>query len=505
MSIGQWQVSIVVACYMVLMIIVGGIYYKRNKSADAYLLGDRKLGVWVCAISAEASDMSGWLMLGLPGLVYVTGVGEAFWTAIGLILGTYINWLFVAKRLRIYTKKANNSITIPDYFSNRFRDSKKILMLFSAVFILFFFIIYFASGFAACGKLFSAVFGLDYTLMMIISALVIIAYSFVGGFLAVSTTDLIQGILMFFALLTVVIVGILTVGGGQIPQNIGSINGFLNIWGANDPTTNTFSEFSVLKIISILAWGLGYFGIPHVLIRFMAIEEQNKLSHSRRIAMVWVIVSLAAAILIGVIGRSYFGGEFLGAQSETIFVQLSIALLPALVTGVMVSAVLAAAMSTSDSQLLVVSSAISHNFYCYIKRLFTKQAASQKELLLVARITVIASSLVAIFFALDENSSVFKIVSYAWAGFGATFGPVILLSLFWVRMNKWGALAGMISGALTVVVWKEWLNPIGGIFKLYELLPAFIIATVMIFVVSLLTPKPSDEIVEEFMAVNDEV
>ncbi len=495
----QIQILIAMIVYMGLMIAVGSIYYKRNQSADAYLLGDRKLGPWVCAISAEASDMSGWLLMGLPGLAYATGVGEVFWTAVGLAVGTYLNWLLVAKRLRKYTKIAGNAITLPDYFSNRFRDKKKILMIFSAVFILFFFMIYLASGFSACGKLFNAIFGLDYTTMMIISAVVIIAYSVIGGFLAVSMTDLIQGMLMFFALLVIVVVGLAAVGGiEQMGANIAGINGYLNIWGVNDPTTNTFVGYSALDIISILAWGLGYFGMPHILLRFMAIDEVAKIKRSRRIATVWVVISLAAAIFIGIIGRALFGEIFMDGKSETIFIQLSSTLLPALIAGVMITGILASAMSTADSQLLVTSSAISNNFY----KNFVRKQASQKELLNVARITVVVVSLLAILFALDEESSVFKIVSYAWAGFGATFGPVVILSLFWKRMNLWGALAGMVSGATTIIVWKEVLKKLGGVFTIYELLPGFIVAVIFIIGVSLLTPKPSKEITDEFESVN---
>ena len=483
--------------YMVLMIVIGAIYAKRNKNSEDYLLGGRKLGPWVGALSAEASDMSSWLLMGLPGLAYLTGIGEVFWTAVGLAAGTYLNWLFVAKRLRKYTKVAGNAITLPDYFSNRFKDKQKVLMSLSAVLILLFFVIYLASGFAAMGKLFHSLFGLDYTLMMVIGAVVIIAYSVIGGFLAVCTTDLIQGILMFFALLGIVALSYITLAGEGLAASVSGINGFLNIWGVNDAATNTFTSFSALEIISILAWGLGYFGMPHILLRFMALRKTSQVKKSRRIATVWVVIALGAAIMIGLLGRALLNGTLMNGTHETVFSALATGLLPALLAGVLVSGILASTMSTSDSQLLTVASAISKNFFQGI----IKKNASDKQILIVSKVTVIVAALIGILFALDENSSVFGIVSYAWAGFGATFGPLVLLSLFWKRMNKWGALAGMLSGAATVIVWKEVLKTLGGVFGIYELLPGFIVATVSIILISLITNPPSQEIVAEFESV----
>ncbi len=497
MTSDQIQILIAMFAYMAMMIVIGAMYAKRNKNAEDYLLGGRKLGPWVGALSAEASDMSGWLLMGLPGLAYLTGIGEVFWTALGLAVGTYLNWLFVAKRLRKYTKAAGNSITLPDYFSNRFRDKQKILMSLSAVLILLFFVIYLGSGFAAMGKLFQSLFGLDYTMMMVISAVVIIVYSVVGGFLAVCTTDLIQGILMFFALLAIVVLGYVALAGETIAANVAGINGFLSIWGVNDPATNTFVQFSALDIISILAWGLGYFGMPHILLRFMAIRKTGQIAKSRRIAVVWVVIALGAAVLIGIIGRAFLGDSLMNGTHETVFAALATTLLPALIAGVLISGILASTMSTSDSQLLTVASAISKNFFHGL----IKKNASDKQILVISKITVIVAALVGILFALDENSTVFGIVAYAWAGFGATFGPVVLLSLFWKRMNKWGALAGMLSGAATVIIWREILKPMGGVFGIYELLPGFIVALLLIFVVSLLTRPPSQEIVTEFETV----
>lgn len=494
----QIQILIAMGLYMAMMIIVGAIYSKRNNSSSDYLLGGRKLGPWVTAMSAESSDMSGWLLMGLPGAAYLTGIGEVFWTALGLAVGTYLNWLFVAKRLRKYTKVAGNAITLPDYFSNRFRDKKKILMSIAAVLILLFFVIYLGSGFAAMGKLFKSLFGLDYTLMMIISAVVIIAYSVVGGFLAVCTTDLIQGVLMFFALLAIVFFGYAAVGGAdQIAAQLSGVNGYFSIWGVNNPVDNSFTQYGALDIISILAWGLGYFGMPHVLLRFMAIRKTNQIKQSRRIATVWVVIALGAAILIGVIGRALLGNVLMNGAQETVFSALATTLFPALIAGVLISGILASTMSTSDSQLLAAASVISKNFFHGL----VKKNATDKQILTVSKVTVIGAALVGILFALDEKSTVFGIVSYAWAGFGATFGPLVILSLFWKRMNKWGALAGMIGGAATVIVWNELLNPLGGIFGIYELLPGFIVALVAIVVVSLMTKVPSQEIIDEFDSV----
>lgn len=489
----QVQILIAMLVYMAAMIIVGTIYIKRNKSADDYLLGGRKLGPWVCAMSAEASDMSGWLLMGLPGLAYMTGIGEVFWTAVGLTLGTYINWLFVAKRLRSYTKVAGNAITLPDYFSNRFKENKKMLMVIAALLILVFFSIYIASGFIAIGTLFSSLFNLDYTLMMLIGAAVIILYSLLGGFLAVSTTDLIQGILMFFSLVILSILGYIAIGGGeQMAANLAHLDGFFRIGGSVQD--GVFTQYSALDIASILAWGLGYFGIPHILLRFMAIKSPKLIKKSRRIATTWVIIAFAASIFIGLLGRAYFGDALAGGMQETVFAELAVTLLPALIAGVMVSGILASTMSTSDSQLLVTASALSKNFYKGI----IKKDATDKQVLRASKIAVLIAAVVAIGIALINSDTIFDVVSYAWAGFGATFGPLVIMSLFWKRITRWGALAGMIGGAATVFVWKEALNPLGGVFGIYELLPAFIVSLVCIVVVSLLTKKPSAEIIEEF-------
>jgi len=491
------QILIAMFMYMAMIVIIGIVYYRKTKDSSDYFLGGRNLGPWVGALSAEASDMSSWLLMGLPGLAYATGLGEAFWTAVGLAAGTYLNWKFIAARLRRYTQVANDSITLPDYFSNRFHDNGKILMSIAAIFILIFFTIYTATGFVACGKLFNSIFGLDYTLMMFVSAVIIVVYTAVGGFLAESTIDSIQGTLMFFALIFVLVAGTVATGGiGAVGQNINELPGFFDIFAVMDTATKSEIPFGALSIISALAWGLGYFGMPHILLRFMAIRTTDEIKRSKIIAMIWVIISLGVAVLIGIVGRAYLGEVLSGADSEKIFVEMSIKLIPSLLAGVILSAILAATMSTADSQLLVTSSAISNNIF----KGLIKQNASEKQIMWVARATVIVVAIIASFMALDPNSSIFGLVKYAWAGFGATFGPLVLMSLFWKRMTRNGALAGMVTGGVTVIVWKEAISKLGGIFTVYEILPAFILSLIAIVLVSLLDKEPSAEIQAEFDA-----
>lgn len=487
--------------YMLVMLLVGVWYARRNKTADDYYLGGRKLSPLVAAMSAEASDMSSWLLMGLPGLAYLSGVSEAAWTAIGLAVGTYINWLVVARRMRRYTVVANNSITIPDFFSNRFHDKSRLLMSASAIIILIFFVPYTASGFAACGKLFGTIFGMEYLPAMLVSALVLVLYTAIGGFLAASFTDLIQSILMSVALIVVLIFGVVTAGGfGAVIDNANSMPGFLNIFENYLPASNTSEPYGFLTIVSTLAWGLGYFGMPHILLRFMAINDEKKLKQSRRIASIWVVISLGVAICIGVVGAAALKGAFsTSAESETIFIRIAEMLgrngvFPALFAGVILAGILAATMSTADSQLLVASSSVSQNFY---KGLIRKKA-SNKEVMWVSRITIVVIAVIAAVIALDPNSSIFEIVSFAWAGFGAAFGPLVLFALFWKRTTTAGAFAGMISGGAMVFIWKFLLNPLGGIWAIYELLPAFVLACVVTVAVSLLTKKPSAEIEAEF-------
>lgn len=493
--------------YMVLVVTVGLIYSKRNKSSEDFFLGGRSLGPWVTAMSAEASDMSSWLLMGLPGLAYLTGFASAGWTAIGLAVGTWFNWRFVAYRLRNYSHLAGNAITIPDFFSNRFHDSKRILMTLAAIIIFFFFIIYTSSGFAALGKLFNSLFGFDYTLMMIIGAIVVVAYTIVGGFLAESTTDFMQGTLMFFSLIIIVIAGTLESGGiGRIAEVVASMDGFGSLFASHNRVTGAAVPISFLEIISSMAWGLGYFGMPHVLLRFMAIRDSKELTKSRRIAMVWVVISLFTAVLIGIIGVAAVpnllegsAANQLSAKSETIFIVMTQLLgkysgLLVVLVGFILSGILAATMSTSDSQLLITSSAVSQNFFKGV----LKKEASNNQVMWVSRATIIVVAIIGAILAADPNSSIFGIVSYAWAGFGAAFGPLMLLSLFWKRINFAGALAGMLSGFLGVVVWKNFIGPLGGMWGIYELLPAFIFSGVCILVVSLLTKAPGAAIQKEF-------
>lgn len=496
-------VSIVL--YLLMILYVGIRYSKKNNNVDDFYLGGRRLGPLVTAMSAEASDMSSWLLMGLPGLAYLSGICDAGWTAIGLAIGTYVNWLIVAKRLRHYSHHCNNSITIPDFFSNRYRDSKNILLGISALIIVIFFIPYTGSGFAACGKLFSSLFGIDYHVAMIVSALIIIAYTCLGGFLAASTTDLIQSIIMTIALIIVLGFGINVAGGlDAVIENAKSLPGYLSMNSLYDPATGKETSYGILKIASMMAWGLGYFGMPHILLRFMAIKDSKKIKTSRRIASIWVVISLAVAIFIGVIGlaMSNSGAIETLKDSETIIVRISSLLstygvIPALIAGVILAGIMASTMSTSDSQLLAASSSVSQNI---LPKVF-KINISEKASMIVARITLVVIAIIGVIIAWDPNSSVFGIVSFAWAGFGATFGPVMLFALFWKRSNKYGAIAGMIVGGIMVFVWKYVIAAFGGIWSIYELLPSFICASIAIIIVSLATKAPEKEIIDEFEEV----
>lgn len=500
-------IMIAIAIYLIAMLGVGIYCSKKNNNVDDFYLGGRKLGPFVTAMSAEASDMSSWLLMGLPGVAYLTGVADAAWTAIGLAIGTYFNWLIIAKRIRIYSHVADNSITVPDFFSRRYRDNKNILMCISAIVIIVFFIPYTASGFAACGKLFSSLFGVDYVWAMIISAVVIVGYTATGGFLAASATDLIQSIFMTVALIIILLFGVKVAGGWDtIITDVQAMPGYLNMTETYSVATGTAEPYSLLTIVSVLAWGLGYCGMPHILLRFMAIEDKEKLTLSRRVASIWVVISMAIAVSIGIVGYAMTKANAIpfleGSTSETIIVRIADLLsqqgmLAAFVAGIILAGILAATMSTADSQLLAASSSVSQN----LLRGFFKVNISEKTAMTIARITVIVISIIAIFLARDPNSSVFGIVSFAWAGFGASFGPVVVFALFWKRSNKYGALAGMIAGGVMVFVWKYLVAPLGGAFGIYELLPAFITGALVNIIVSLATPAPEKEIVEEFELV----
>ena len=509
MSTSQICIVATIVVYLVAMVLVG-VYCSRKGaggSSHEFYLGGRKLGPVVTAMSAEASDMSSYLLMGLPGLAYLCGVAEVGWTAIGLAIGTYLNWLIVAKRLRRYSAHIG-AITVPSFFSRRYRDEKYVLSCIAAVVILIFFIPYTASGFKAIGTLFNSLFGVNYHVAMIVGAIVVIGYTVLGGFLAVSTTDLIQSIVMTFALVFIVFFGISQAGGWEsVTANATSMPGYLNLTQGYDAATNQAGSFPALSIVSTLAWGLGYFGMPHILLRFMAIREEKELNLSRRIATVWVVISMAIAIAIGVIGLAVTKAgsiPFLGssAEAETIIIQLANLMsqhgfLLIIAAGVIISGILAATMSTADSQLLAAASSVSQD----LMQDFFGIKLSAKTTMLVARLTVLVIAVISIFLAWDPNSSVFRVVSFAWAGFGAAFGPVVLFALFWKRSNKWGALAGMVSGGVMVFVWKYLIAPMGGAWSIYELLPAFLVASVAIVVVSLLTPAPEKAIVDEFEAV----
>lgn len=495
--------SVIFIIYLGIMLGIGVYFYKQNKSQTDYFLGGRNLNFWVTSMSAQASDMSGWLLMGLPGTAFLLtknlGMAEAVWTAAGLAVGTYLNWLFLAKRLRNYSEKSSNSITIPTFLENRFRDKTHLIRIISAVFIVIFFLIYTAAQFSAGAKLFNTVFGIDYTVALIIGALVIVSYTFLGGFSAVCWTDLIQGILMFFAIILLPIFAVVKLGGSAKTFDLAaSIAGLSNGFGLSD-WTGIGSGLGLLSIISIAAWGLGYFGQPHILSRFMGIRNAKDIKPARRLAMVWVISTLTAAVILGVIGKAYIStvvsaDELAVMDGERIFIYMTQHLLTGpiatILAGILLTAILAAIMSTADSQLLVASSAVSED----IGRTIFKEI-NDKNSILISRISVIAIALVAFIIASDPDSSVFDLVAYAWAGFGAAFGPAILMSLYWKRMNWQGTLAGILSGGITVLIWRNFIK---SYINLYELLPAFIISAIFIIIVSLLTAKPDKEIEKEF-------
>ena len=504
MTKAQIGIMISIVVYLAVVVLIGFIFSRRTKNVGDFYLGGRKLGPLVTAMSAEASDMSSWLLMGLPGVAYLCGIADAGWTAIGLAAGTYLNWLIVAKKLRNYSAKIG-AITIPDYFAIRYRDKSKVLMAVAALVIIVFFVPYTASGFAACGKLFGTLFGIDYHLAMVVSAIIIVGYTSMGGFNAASTTDFIQSIIMSIALVVVLGFGVAQAGGmDSVIQNAQSLSGYLTMFKTHDAATNTASPYSALTIASTLAWGLGYFGMPHILLRFMAIEDPKKIALSRRVASVWVVISMGVAVLIGIVGLGMVNRGALGAleDSETIIVQIANLLsqkgmIFALIAGVILAGILASTMSTADSQLLAASSSMSENILGGVFKL----KLSETSQMVVARVTLIVISVIGVVLAWDSTSSVFKIVSFAWAGFGAAFGPVMLLSLFWKRSNKYGAIAGMLAGGIMIFVWKFGIRPLGGILDIYELLPAFLIGLAVNVIVSLVTPKPEQDIIDTFEEV----
>jgi sodium/proline symporter len=492
--------------------IVIGLWYARksNTNPEEYFLANRGFGPWVAALSAEASDMSGWLLMGLPGVAYFTGYGEAFWTALGLFIGTWVNWALVAKRLRAYSQITDNAITLPEFFSKRFHDEKRILLAIAALISLVFFSIYVGAQFITFGKLFSYVFNTNMVAMVILGAALVLTYTLLGGFMAVGMTDLVQGLLMVTALLLVLVFGFFNAGGmAGIARNLADFPRFTDFFGIATPAmengvqkvVNGVPQFGpggnygFLSILSTMAWGLGYFGMPQVLIRFMAIKKTSMIRPSRNIAVVWCFLAQTAAVLIGIIGRAYLPGLLTTASdAENIFIHLGIRFFPPLLAGLVISGILAASMSSSDSYMLIVASSLANDIF---KDLFKKDA-SEALVMWVARITMLAVTVFGICIALSGNQSIFRVVSYAWAGLGAAFGPLILFSLFWKRTTFRAAVAGMLSGGVMVILWKNLISKLGGVFAIYELLPAFIVSALVIFLVSLATEKPPAEIEAEF-------
>ncbi|MBQ5749388.1 MAG: sodium/proline symporter [Oscillospiraceae bacterium] len=493
-----------IAMVVYMMAVVGiGIYFSKraNRNAEAYFLGGRTLGPWVAAFSAEASDMSGWLLMGLPGLAYWTGLAEAGWTAIGLFVGTYFNWLIVSKRLRRYSERLD-TFTLPGFFSRRFHEKHNLIQLIASLFIIVFFTVYAGQCLAACGKLFVNLFDLQYHEMMILAAVFVLLYTFLGGFLAESASDFMQAIIMVLALVAIVALAVVNAGGvDAVIANAKNIDGFLSLSKVATPSTteaNVFGSanpYSILTIASSMAWGLGYFGMPQVLLRFMGIRSEGELTRSRRVACIWLFIAMGAALLIGIVGRSVPGLQYLSnADAENIFIDTAVTFLSPLLAGLACAGILAASISSSDSYLLISTSALAENVYHGI----LKKNASDKQVMLVSRIAMAVITIIAMVIAWDANSTIFGITSFAWAGFGATFGPLMIFSLFWKRVNQYGALAGMVVGGSMVFIWKYVFAPMGGVFAIYELLPAFIIGSIALVVVSLLTPAPSAEVTEDF-------
>lgn len=495
--------------YLMGMILIGAAYAKKTKNSEDYFLGGRGLNGWVAALSAQASDMSGWLLMGLPGAIYAAGLGEA-WIAVGLFIGTVCNWVFISSRLRRYTIKANNSLTLPAYFENRFHDKSRLLLTVSSVFIVIFFLVYTASALASGGKLFTVVFGLDYQVSLTIGAVVILVYTFLGGFMAVCVTDFVQGFLMLIGLLLVPILALAIISPAQLIQVIGDsgvaggTDSYLNLMHGNG------EPISFISIISNLAWGLGYCGMPHILTRFMAISSEKELKKSRVIGIVWVAISLGFACSVGVIGRAYLMPTILGTEgagsTENVFIELIMKLFTSdiaapFIGGIFLCGIMAAIMSTADSQLLVTASSVAEDLYKGI----ISPKAEDKKVLMISRVAVIVVAAVAYLIALDPNNSIMGLVSNAWAGFGAAFGPVVVLSLFWKRCNRTGAIAGMLGGGLTVIIW-DYIplaagQTLGSVTGLYSLVVGFAIGSAAMVIGSLCTPEPSAEIIEEFEAV----
>ena len=474
--------------YIGIMMAIGVYYYRRTRNMSDYFLGNRKLGAWVTSLSAEASDMSGWMLMGVPGFAYLAGL-NAGWIAVGIAIGTWANWHFVAARLRKYTELADNALTLPEFLQNRYHDTTNLLRIVPAIFILIFFVIYTASGFVSAGRLFETVFGIPYEYAIFIGAGSVIFYTLVGGFLAVARTDFIQGIMMFFAILVVPICGTMASGGFERTlAEIASVQASM----LQPLTKPDGSTLGAIELISLLAWGIGYFGQPHILVRFMAIRTSGEIRRATHIAMTWVVLSLAAAVAVGMVGRVYLTEPLTGTASETVFLVMTNELFPPIAAGLILSAVLAAIMSTASSQLLVAASAFAQDFY----RTLIHKDAEQSELVWISRASVLVIASLAVFLGFNPNSFILDMVSYAWAGFGAAFGPAILMSLFWKRTTRNGVIAGIIVGGVTVLVWKQF-----ALFGLYEIVPGFLLSLLAIYGISLLGKAPAQDIQETFDAV----
>lgn len=486
----NYQIWVSIIIYMVFMLLIGFWSYKRTQNLSDYMLGGRKLGPAVTALSAGASDMSGWMLMGLPGAMYATGL-SSMWISVGLVIGAYLNYIFLAPRLRTYTEVANNSITIPDYLENRFHDKTKLIRLVSATIIFIFFTLYASAGLVSGGRLFESAFGLQYQTGLLLTAGIVVVYTLFGGFLAVSWTDFFQGIIMFIALVLVPVVAFTSIGdGATVVREIKNVDPLL---------LDAFQGTTVIGILSFLAWGLGYFGQPHIIVRFMAISDVKELKAARRIGIGWMAVGVTGAMLTGLIGVAYYHQNNMTIDDpETIFIMFANLLFHPYITGFLYAAILAAIMSTISSQLLVTSSAMTQDFY----RTFKKRDARDRELVFIGRLSVLIVAIIAIFLSLNPNDTILGLVGYAWAGFGSAFGPAILLSLYWKRMTKWGAFAGMLVGAITVLIWSniELLNSF-----MYEMIPGFMLSFIAIILVSLLTQEKQNELNEKIQATFEQV
>lgn len=473
-----------IVLYMAAMLFIGWYAFKRTSNLKEYMLGGRGLGPITTALSAGAADMSGWLLMGLPGAIYAAGLVEA-WIAIGLTVGQYLNYILVAPRLRVYTQVSKDSITIPSFLDNRLRDNTKLLRIASSIVILVFFTFYVSSGMVSGGKFFQSSFGLDYHLGMIIVAGVVVLYTLFGGFLAVSYTDVVQGTIMFLALVFVPLVGIFVTGGFS---DTGSA-----ITAVNPEHLSLLpSTAAAAGIISSVAWGLGYFGQPHIIVRFMAINTVKEMKNARRIGIGWMILSLVGAICTALVGFAYFQQNGLTIDDpETIFIEMGKILFHPFIAGILLAAILAAIMSTISSQLIVTSSALIEDIY---KALFKKDA-TDKHYVAAGRLAVLIVSIIAAILAWNPNNSILDLVGFAWAGFGSAFGPIILLALYWRKLTNIGALSGMVVGAVVAFIWGQ-SSTLSGI--IYEMVPGFFINLIVALVVSLITYKPNAEIEEEF-------